>query len=364
MAEILFGDYRLQAWRPELDLVRWKNLLESVGGKIPHALLRFADEIHSGLSGFVAELRIDQDRQILRPYRYDLPQIDAAVANRQQETADSADIHRRTKATVVGINKTHDHFRSYGSGAQAILISPVNEATGQPEFLHTAIYFLTYTSGAVSGWQLFVDFSKAQRQNYMAWVSRRAAADYPAADDLELAASPVLSESSGKPIYTSVKDFVADIADFLKSRRDRVSISGISLDDPAEFVESQLRLEAKNRQEAETWVEPYIRAIAQGSIELGRRIITNLQLKVLGLTESAVRAAARLASVDFSALQVFLRACGFLSFTFSPEASIISSQSFSAIPAIGGLCQEKICRRCGIHAGDNDTKCPSCGWSP
>lgn len=359
MAEILFGNPILQAWRVEADLDRWQTLL----AQTPHAFLRFAEEIKAGLTGFIAELRVDKDHQLLRPYQYELLQGDEAVANRQTETSGIDGIYQRAKATAIGIGKAHDHFRSQGDGAQAILMSPVNEATGQPEFLHTAIYFLTHESGIVNGWQLFVDFSAQERKDYMTWVSCRAGADYHAAGDLNLASVPVVSPAS-RSLYSSVGDFIADTAGFFESVRDRASISGISLENPEKFIADQMRLEVKNRQEAEVWVDPYVRAIAQGSIELGRRIITNLQLKVLNLTESAVRAAARLASVDFSALQVFLRACGFLSFSFSPETSIVSPQSFFTAPVIGGHCQEKICRQCGTQAGDEDTKCSSCGWSP
>jgi len=370
MAETLsstlsFGDSRLQAWRVELDFNRWQYLLEQVAGVVPHAVLRFSKEITAGLTGFIAELKVGNQRQLLRPYQYELPEVDQAVAHRQAETEDLDGVGQRAAAAAIGINRAHDHFRSRGEGSQAILMSPVNEATGQTEFLHTAVYFLTYENGFVSGWQLFVDFSAAERQQYMAWVARRADTDYSAQTDLDLAATPVLSpESSVAPLYSSIEEFIADAARFRKNTRGRALISGISLENPEHFIAGQMRLEAKNRQEAENWVEPYVRAIAQGSIDLSRRIITNLQLKVLNLTESAVRRAARLASVDFSALQIFLRACGFLSFSFSPETSVVSPQSFFAAPAIGGHCREKICNRCGTHAGDHDTKCPSCGWSP
>ncbi len=326
---------------------------------MPQALLHFAAEIHSGLTGFIAELRVDDQRQLLRPYEYKLPDVGAAVARRQLETAGLDNVGQRAAATAAGIRRTHDHFRSAGDGAQAILMSPVNEATGRPEFLHTAIYFLTFENGTVTGWQLFTDFSAPERQQYMAWVARRAGINYSAQTDLDLAATPVLS-----PDYSSVEEFIWDVTQFLKSTRDRASISEISLEDPGRFVADQLQLEAKNRQEASFWVNDYVRAIAQGSIGLARRIITKLQFKVLNLTESTVRHAARLAAVDFSALQMFLRACGFLSFSFAPEASVISPQSFFASPVIGGNCQEKICSRCGTHAGDHDTKCPACGWSP
>lgn len=364
MAEILFGNPILQAWRVEADFRRWQTLLAQTLGDVPHAILHFAEETKAELTGFIAELRVDQDHQLLRPYQYQLFRVDEVVANRQKETAGIDGVHQRDAATEVGIRKIHDYFQSNGDGSQAVRISPVNEAAGQPEYKYTAIYFTAYTGEVVDGWQLFVDFSPQERKDYMAWVSRRAGADYCAGGDLDLAANPVLSESSANPLYNSIHKFIADVAKFRKNTRGRASISEISLENPDEFIAGQLRLEAKNRQEAEVWVDPYVRAIAQGSIELGRRIITNLQLKVLGLTESAVRAAARLASVDFSALQVFLRACGFLSFSFSPETSIVSPQSFFVAPALSSHCQEKICHRCGTHAGDHDTKCPSCGWSP
>ncbi len=370
MAEIFsstfsFGDPRLRAWRVELDFTRWQWLLKQAAGVVPHAVLRFSQEITAGLTGFIAELKVDNQHQLLRPYQYELPAMGEAVAHRQAETDGLDGVGHRAAAAAIGISRVHGHFRSRGQGSQAILMSPVNEASGQPEFLHTAVYFLAYENGAVNGWQLFVDFSAPERQQYMAWVARRAGTNYSAQTDLDLAAAPVLSaDSSGQQLYSSVEDFIADAAGFLKTGRGRASISDISLENPGRFVADQMRLEDKNRQEAESWVEPYIRAIAQGSIDLGRRIITKLQLKVLNLTESAVRSAARLAAVDFSALQVFLRACGFLPFSFSPETSIVSPQSFFAAPVIAGHCQEKICRQCGTHAGDRDTKCPSCGWSP
>lgn len=364
MAEILFGNPILQAWRVEADLHRWQTLLAETLGNIPHALLRFKEEIHPRLTSYIAELEVDQDHQLLRQYQYEISQVDDAVANREAQTIGVDGVHQRDTAIAIGFRKTHGYFRLQGDGAQALLMSPVNEVAGQPEYKYTAVYFLTHNQATVEGWQLFVDFSPQERRDYMGWVSRRAGADYHAAGDLELAANPVISESSTKPIYNSVYDFIADTAGFLESVRDRVTISEISLENPQQFIADQIRLEAKNRLKAQNWVEPYIRAIAQGSIDLGRRIITNLQLKVLNLTESAVRAAARLASADFSALQVFLRACGFLSFTFSPEVSAISTQTLFTASAIGGHCQEKICRQCGTHAGDHDTKCPSCGWSP
>ncbi len=371
MAEILsstlsFGDPRLGAWRVELDFDRWQWLLKQTAGVVPHAVLRFSQEITAGLTGFIAELKVDNQRQLLRPYQYELPAMGEAVVHRQAETEGLDGVHQRAAAAAIGISRVHDNFRSRGQGSQAVLMSPVNETTGQPEFLHTAIYFLVYDeNGAVNGWQLFVDFSAAERQQYMAWVARRSNVDYRNQTDLDLAATPVVSVGSPvRPLYSSVEDFAADIVEFLKTGRGRASISDISLENPKQFVTNQLRLEAENRREAENWIEPYIRAIAQGSIDLARRIITQLQLKVLNLTESAVRSVARRAAVDFSALQVFLRACGFLSFSFSPETSIVSPQSFFAAPVIGDHCQEKICRQCGTHAGDRDTKCPSCGWSP
>jgi hypothetical protein len=364
MSEILsFGNPILQAWRVELDFHRWKTLLDESTGSIPHALFHLAKEAQAGLTSFIAELRVDQDHQLLRPYQYELAEMDLAVANRETETREINGAHRRATATEIGISKTHDHFRSHDPGAQAVLMSPVNETTGRPEYLHTAIYFLTHENGVVAGWQLFVDFSQAERLNYMSRVARRAGADYWAQTDLDLAVNPILSAGSA-PLYSSIEEFIADVAGFLKTIRDRVAISGISLENPQQFIVDQMRLEAKNRHEAENWVEPDVRAIAAGSIDLAGRIITKLQLKTLNLTESAVRAAARLAAVDVSALQVFLRACGFLSFSFSPETSVISPQSFLAAPITGGHCQEKICSRCGTHAGDHDTKCPSCGWSP
>lgn len=365
MTETLsFGNPILQAWRPEADRRRWETVLTEAAGTAPHALWRFVHETREGLTSFIAELKINHDTQLLRPYTYELTQVDQAVANRETETDGMDGVHQRATATAAGIRRTHNYFRGHGDGSQAVLMSPVNEADGRPEFSHTALYVLTYEHGVVNGWQLFVDFSPQERKDYVARIARRAGAGDDTTTDLELAAHPVLSESSAKPLYNSLFEFVADIAQFRKNTRGRASISGISLEDPAGFIKNQLRLEAKNCREAERWVEPYIRAIAQGSIDLARRIITKLQLKALNLTESAVRAAARLTSVDFSALQVFLRACGFLSFSFSPETPSLPFQISLTTPISGGACQEKICRRCGTHAGDHDTTCPSCGWSP
>lgn len=313
------------------------------------------------MTSFIGELRLESAQQLLRHYSYELPEMDEMVSERAAETQGLDQTHQRASAIEAGIAATRAYFLRCGEGSQALCMSPINEANGNPEFEHTALYWKTFRNGKVEAWQLFVDFDSEERNAYMAWVARRADISYHAKTDLELASLPVCPHSPKLPLFHSLHEFIADIAEFQKMISGRASISGISLEDPDQFIRSQCHLEERNQQEAGNWVESYVRAIAQGSIELGKQIITKLQMKILGVTESVVRSIGRSLNIDLSTLQLFLKACGFLEFSFATGGS----RELTSSPMIGlPTCQEKICKRCGTHAGETDTKCPSCGWSP
>lgn len=350
MAETFcISDRRLLAWNPDKDRFQWLARLEEFGGQTAAAALHFGREIHDNLTAFIAELRPGQEQQLLRPYSYQLQQIDSAVVNRVAETRGISNVEDRSRAISQGIKSAHEFFRNAGDGAQAVLMSPVNEAAGQPEHQHTAIYWLTHRNGAAEGWQLFLNISPVQRQGLMRHLSNVQGQEYGWTNDLDLTAYPILMNKQ----WERPEDFIEAAFRFLD-----VDI------DAAEFVCRQLKLEKRNKKEAETWADKYINAITQGLLGTASQIITKMQLKVRGLTEFDVRQALRRSAVDMSsAMQVFLAACGFLEFSF---ASSVLGQDM-ALPvggiALGG-CEAKICRRCGTHAGDSDTKCPSCGWSP
>lgn len=350
MAEIFcISDRRLLAWNPDKDRLQWLARLEEFGGQTAAAMLHFGSEIHGNLTAFIAELRPGQEQQLLRPYSYQLAEIDSAVCKRVVETRGISNVEDRSRAVAEGINLAHEFFRNAGDGAQAVLMSPVNEAAGQPEHQHTAIYWLAHRNGAVDGWQLFLNISPVQRQGLMRHLSNVQGQEYSWKNDLDLAAHPVLMNQQWK----RPEDFV------------EAAFRCLYMDvDPAKFVGRQLKLEKQNQGEAETWADKYINAITQGLLGTANQIITKMQLKVRGLTEFDVRQALRRSAVDMSsAMQVFLAACGFLEFSF---ASAVSGQEM--VLPVGGIvlggCEAKICRRCGTHAGDSDTKCPSCGWSP
>lgn len=350
MAETLcISDRRLLAWNPDKDRLQWLARLEEFGGQTAAAAVYFGTEIHDNLTAFIAELRPGQEQQLLRPYSYQLSEIDSAVVNRVAETRGISNVEDRSRAIAQGIKLAHEFFRSAGNGAQAVLISPVNEVSGQPEHQHTAIYWLSHQNGKAEGWQLFLNISFAQRRGLMRHLSDTQAQEYNWASDFDLAVHPVLMKNQ----WNRPEDFTETIFRFL------------NLDvDAAEFVRRQLKLEKRNKKEAETWADKYINAITQGLLGTAGRIITQMQLKIRGLTEFDVRQAWRQSAVDMSsAMQVFIAACGFLEFSFAQ--SVLGQEM--ALPvggiALGG-CEAKICRRCGTHAGDSDTKCPSCGWSP
>jgi hypothetical protein len=343
------SDRRLLAWNPDKDRFQWLARLEQFGGQTATAALHFGIEIHNNLTAFIAELRPGLEQQLLRPYSYQLAEVDLAVANRVAETRGISNVEDRSWAIAKGIKSVHEFFRSAGNGTQAVLISPVNEATGQPEHQHTAIYWLSHQNGKVEGWQLFLNISSVQRQGLMRHLSNVQRQEYGWTNDLDLASHPVLVNKQ----WQRPEDFVDTVFKSL----------GVDVD-PTEFVGRQLKLEQRNREEASRWVDKYINAITQGLLGTASQIITKMQLKVRGLTEFDVLQAWRQSAVDMSsAMQIFLAACGFLEFSF---ISSISRQEMTLPVGIIGLggCEAKICRRCGTHAGDEDTKCPSCGWSP
>lgn len=350
MAETLcISDRRLLAWTPDKDRFQWLARLAEFGGQTAAAALHFGREIHDNLTAFIAELRPGQDQQLFRPYSYRLEQIDSAVDNRVAETKGISNVEDRSWAIAEGIKSVHEFFRSTGDGAQAVLMSPVNEVTGQPEYQHTAVYWLIYRNSIVEGWQLFLNISSGERQELMRHLSKNQGQEYGWKNDLDLAAHPVLMDNQ----WNRPEDFIETVFKFLN-----IDV------DAAEFVERQLKLEKRNQGEAEIWADKYINAITQGLLGTADRVVTQMQLKIRGLTEFDVRQALRQSAVDMtSAMQIFMAACGFLEFSF---ASSVSGQEV-ALPvggiALGG-CEAKICRRCGTHAGDHDTACKSCGWKP
>lgn len=343
------SDRRLLALNPDKDRLQWLARLAEFGGQTAAAMFHFGNEIHGNLTAFIAELRSGREQQLLRPYSYRLQQIDSAVVNRVAETRGISNVEGRNRAIAGGINLAHEFFRNTGDGTQAVLMSPVNEVAGQPEHQHTAIYWLTHRNGTVDAWQLFLNISPIQRQELMRHLSNLQGQEYDWKNDLDLAAHPVLMINQ----WNRPEDFIETVFRFL----------GVDVD-PAEFVGCQLRLEKRNKKEAENWAGKYVNAITQGLLGTASQIITQMQLKVRGLTEFDIRQAWRQSAVDMSsAMQIFMAACGFLEFSF---ASSVSGRE--AVFPVGGIsigsCEAKICRRCGTHAGDHDTKCPSCGWSP
>lgn len=306
MAEtISISDRRLFAWRVELDQGRWELLLQSCGKNLPQALLGFAESIGRNLTSFVAELRVGNEHQLLRPYSYSLSDVDTAVSNRVEETAGLAHVNQRARAIASGINKAHQFFRERGTGTQAMLMSPVNQAAGEPEHQHTAVHWLAFDGMEVKGWQLFLDIHRRQRMALMELLCDDNSQVCHYGDDLDLASNPVLYEVEH---WNEVAEFVATVFKHV----------GIE-DDPAAFVEDQLTLERRNRQEAELWKEPYVHAITQGFLGQAKQIITQMQLKIRGLTELDVREAFRRLTTDLSlAIRTFMAACGFLEFSFAP----------------------------------------------
>ena len=304
MAETLcISDRRLLAWNPDKDRFQWLARLAEFGGQTAAATLHFGREIHDNLTAFIAELRPGQDQQLFRPYSYRLEQIDSAVVNRVAEIKGISNVENRSWAIAEGIKSVHEFFRSTVDGAQAVLMSPVNEATGQPEHQHTAVYWLTHQNGRVEGWQLFLNISPAQRQELMRHLSNNQGQEYGWKNDLDLAVHPVLMDNP----WNQPKDFIETIFKFLNVDIDAV-----------EFVGRQLKLEKKNQKEAGIWADKYINAITQGLLGTASQIITKMQLKVRGLTEFDVRQALRQSAVEISsAMQIFMAACGFLEFSFS-----------------------------------------------
>ncbi|MBI5357111.1 hypothetical protein HZB78_05905 [Candidatus Collierbacteria bacterium] len=350
MAEsFCISDRRLLAWNPDKDRFQWLARLEEFGGQTVAAALHFATEINDNLTAFIAELRPGQEQQLLRSYSYQLRQIDSAVVNRVVETRGIASVEDRSLAIAQGIKSAHEFFRSAIDETQAVLMSPVNEIAGKPEHQHTAVYWLTHRNGAVKGWQLFLNITSVQRQELMRNLSNNQGQEYGWKNDLDLAAHPALIDNQ----WQRPEDFIEAAFRFL----------GVDVD-PAGFVGRQLKLEERNQEEAGIWVDKYINAITQGLLGTASQIITQMQLKVRGLTEFDVRQAQRQSAVEVSpALQVFLAACGFLEFSFA--SSVSGQEAVLSINGVGsGGCEAKICRRCGTHAGDHDTKCKHCGWKP
>lgn len=301
------SDRRLLAWNPDKDRFQWLARLEQFGGQTATAVLHFGTEIHDNLTSFIAELRPGQEQQLLRPYSYQLDEIDSAVVNRVAETRGISNVEDRSLAIAKGIKSVHEFFRSAGNGAQAVMMSPVNEVSREPEFQHTAIYWLTHQNGRVEGWQLFLDVSPVQRQGLMRHLSNVKGQEYDWKNDLDLAAHPVLMNKQ----WQRPEDFIETVFRFL----------GVDAD-VAEFVGRQLKLENRNQEEAKLWSGKYISAITQGLLGAAKQIITSMQLKVRGLTEFDVRQALRQSAIDMSsAMQVFLAACGFLEFSFAPAVS-------------------------------------------
>ena len=304
MSEILsISDRRLLAWNPDKDRLQWLSRLAEFGGQTAVAVLHFGREINYNLTAFIAELRPGQEQQLLRPYSYQLEQIDSAVDNRVIETTGITNVENRSQAIAQGIKSAHEFFRSAGDGAQAVLMSPVNEIAGKPEHKHTAVYWLAHQNGRVEGWQLFLNIPPVQRQKLMRHLSNNQGQEYCWENDLDLAAHPVLMNKQWK----RPEDFVEAVFGFLG-----VDVAA------AEFIGHQLKLEKRNQEEAVIWADKYIHAITQGLLGTAKQIITNLQMQVRGITEFDVRQALRQSAVDMSsAMQIFMAACGFLEFSFA-----------------------------------------------
>lgn len=353
-------DRRLLAWDVSHDFRVFGEFLERFGGDIAYALPEFTKRIERNLTGFIGELRRGGTHQLLSSYYYELPEMEKKTAKRVQNTADLTHVNTRAIAMQDGLSAAHQYFRECHKPTQVVVMSPVNEQAGETEHEMTAVYLLTHRRNLVIGRQLFIDLSREERPTFMKWMSAHEEGEYLHVEDLDLARHPVLFS---KVLFSTPGTFVQSVKDFLKMQCHRETIGGQSISDPALFVATQRRKRRNNQKEAEYWAKSYVTAITQGVLDLGRQIITSMQMNVLGLTESAVRQAARRAHFDTSALELFLRACGFLEFAFGSGGG--SPNGIELLPVgVGGSCQEKICKRCGTHAGERDTKCPNCGWKP
>lgn len=354
-------DRRLLAWDVSHDWNVFREFLDRFGGDSAFAFPEFAQRMAKNLTGFIGELRRGGIHQLLSSYSYELPEMDQKTSKRVEDTADLEQVNQRARAIQDGLETVHRFFREHGTETpQVMVMSPVNEQMGETEHEMTAVYFLTYRKGLVIGRQLFIDLTKQERPAFMSWMANQAGvSDYAATDDLALARTPILSPSV---LFGTPSEFMESVKEFLMTVCKRDTIGKQKIDDPQLFVAEQRRMRRNNQSEAKRWAKQYAQAVSQGALELGRRIITSMQMNVLGLTESAVREAAKRVSSDASVLELFLRACGFLEFTFGSGEQVNTLASFPA--GMSGPCQEKICRKCGNHAGDYDTQCPRCGWKP
>ena len=366
MAEtIAVGDRRLLAWDVGKDMNGWTRVLGEQGGVMAQAFLSFSRRMHESLTAFIAELRPGEQQQLLRPYSYELPRVAEVMVNGEAYVEGLDRAHTRAHAMTLGVGRVHQHFQDLqgrDNGAQAVLMSPVSETRDEPEFQYTAVYLQTLRDGHVEAWQLFIDLNHEKRQAFMRWMAGRQGQSYELENDLDLAANPVLLDEKR---YSSIEAFMTDIAAFLDDQRVDTPVARRITRDPVRFVQDQQGLEKENAQEAREWVDGYVRAIAQGSIELGKRIITQLQMKILGVTESMVRTAAREIHLDVAALQTFLRACGFLEFTFSESGGLSPLSGIEALASNGERVKCPVCSsrakhdvyvHCAIGA-----MCPGCG---